>query len=127
MCNNLTSVTHDSDNITFAAFLVQIRRRVPHRVPRASEAELFDPLKSMLKRIQKAPDTMEHRVLSRLLAGMAEEHVTSTFRKADVAALSPATLLLFSAFTDDFVSGRYNRSTIRSALVMNGISTTGGD
>jgi hypothetical protein len=125
MLNDLL-VTHDSDYISFAAFLVQIGRRVPHRVPKASEAELRDPLSSILKRIQSAPETMEHRVLIRLLVGMAEEHVTCSFRKADAAALSPATLLLFSAFTDDFSGGRYNRSTIRSVLVMNGISTSTG-
>ena len=127
MLNKLTAVAHDSDYVRFAAFLVQIGRRVPHRVPKASEAECRDPLSSMLRRIQNAPDTVEHRLLTRLLVGMAEEHVTYSFRKADVAALSPATLLLFSAFTDHFAGGRYNRSTIRSMLVMNGISTTVGD
>ena len=120
-------MTHDSDYVSFAAFLAQIRLHVPHRIPRASEAELSDPLSSILKRIQGAPDTMEHRVLTQLLAGMAEEHLTRSFRKADVAALSPATLLLFSALTDDFAGGRYTRSAIRSALVMNGISTTEGE
>jgi hypothetical protein len=68
---------------------------------------------------------MEHRVLARLLQGVVEEsNIATTFRITEVAAFSPAVLLLLSAFFDDYMSGNYDRTTIRSALLMNGISTT---
>ena len=81
----------------------------------------------MITRIRYASNTMEHRVLARLLWSVVEESAAETgFRVIEIAALSPAVLLLFSAFIDYYPNDRYDRVTIRSALVMNGISTPTG-
>jgi len=73
---------------------------------------------------------MEHRVLARLLWSVVEEPATETkFRVTEISALSPAVLLLLAAFIDDYISGRYDRTMLRSALVNHKISTpsTGTD
>jgi len=70
---------------------------------------------------------MEHRVLARLLQSVVEEpEIATTFRKTEVAALSPALLLLFAAFVDEYINGNYDRATIQSALFFNQISTSMG-
>jgi len=125
-----TAVTHDTDQVSLAAFLVEVRRRAPQGMPLVSEAKQRDPFGAMITRIGSAADTMEHRVLARLLRSVVEEPITETkLRLTELAALSPAVLLLLSAFIDDYTSGRYDRATIRSALLSHKISTpsTGTD
>lgn len=120
-------MTHNTDQVSLAAFLVEVRRRAPQGALLMSEAEQRDPFGAMITRIRTVTDTMEHRVLVRLLHSVVEEPTTeTTFRLTEIAALSPATLLLLSAFIDDYTSGRYDRATIRSALVSHKISTPTG-
>lgn len=123
-------MTHNTDQVSLAAFLVEVRRRAPQGTSRVSDAQLRDPFGAMITRIRPATDTMEHRVLARLLWSMVEEPTTEIkFRLTEIAALSPAVLLLLSAFIADYISGRYDRTTIRSALFSHKISTpsTGTD
>jgi len=92
-----------------------------------SRDEERDPLGAMIARISSSRHTMEHRVLSRLLQGVVEEpNIATTFRFAEVAALSPALLLLFVAFMDEYMNGNYDRATIQSVLFFNLISTDTG-
>ncbi len=124
------AVPHDTDQVSLAAFLVEVRRRAPHGTPLVPEAKQRDPFGAMITRIGSAADTMEHRVLARLLWSMVEEPTSeTTFRITEIAALSSAVLLLFSTFIDDYTGGRYDRTTIRSALVSHKIPTptTGTD
>lgn len=96
-------------------------------MPMVSEAEQRDPLGAMIARIRSATETMEHRVLARLLWGVVDEPTTeTTFRVTEIAALSPAVFTLLSAFIDDYTGGRYERNTIRSALFSNKIYTPMG-
>ncbi len=123
----MTVVIHDTDQVSLAAFLVEVRRRAPQGMSLVSEAEQRDPFGAMITRICSATDTMEHRVLGRLLWSIVENPLTdSTFRVTEIAALSPAVLLLLSAFIDDYKSGRYDRTTLRSALSSHKISTPPG-
>ncbi len=70
---------------------------------------------------------MEHRVLTQLLRSVVEEsNLEATYRITEIAALSPAVLLLLSAFIEDYLNDRYDRATIRSTLLINEISTTTG-
>ncbi len=120
-------MTHDTDQVSLPAFLAEVRRRAPQGTPLVSGAEERDPFDAMLSRIRCAANTMEHRVLARLLRTVVEEStVETTLRLTEIAALSPAVLFLFSVFIDDCLNDRYDRTTMRSALVMNGISTTAG-
>ena len=120
-------MTHDPDRFSLSAFLVEVRRRAPQGTPLVSEAEQRDPFGAMITRIRCATNTMEHRVLARLLRSVVEESATETkFRLTEIAALSPAVLLLLSAFIDNYMSGRYDRTTIRSALFSHKISTPTG-
>jgi hypothetical protein len=120
-------VTHDNDHVSLAAFLVEVRRRAPQGKPLAAEAKLGDPFGAMITRIRSATNTMEHRVLARLVRSVVEESTTeSTFRVTEIYALSPAVLLLLSAFIDGYTNGRYNRATIRLALLSHEISTQTG-
>ncbi len=126
----MTAVTHDTDHVSLAAFLVEVRRRRPQGTSPVSEAEQRDPFSAMITRIRCATNTMEHRVLARLLWSVVEEPATETkFRVTEISALSPAVLLLLAAFIDDYISGRYDRTMLRSALVNHKISTpsTGTD
>jgi hypothetical protein len=92
-----------------------------------SEAEQRDPFSAMITRIRCAADTMEHRILARLLGNVVAESTTEpTFRVTEIAALSPAVLLLLSAFIDDYMNGRCDRVTIRLALSSHEISTLTG-
>jgi len=98
---------------------------VPRGTPLVSGVEERDPFGAMITRIGCASNTMEHRVLARLLWGVIEESATeTTFHVTEIAARSPAVLLLLSAFIDDYWSGIYDRAAIRSALLINEISTT---
>lgn len=112
-------MTHDTDQVSLAAFLVEVRRRAPQGAHVVSEAEQRDPFGAMITRIRSATNTMEHRVLVRLLRSVVEKSTTeSIFRVTEIAALSPAVLVLLSAFIDDYMGGIYDRATIRSALFM---------
>jgi hypothetical protein len=118
-------VNRQTDHVSFLAFLAEVRRRAPRSTPLVSREEERDPFEAMITRIRRASNTMEHRVLVRLLQSVVEEpNSETTFRLTEVAALSPDLLLLFAAFMDHYISGDYDRATIRSALLMNGISTT---
>jgi hypothetical protein len=120
-------VTHDTDRLSLAAFLVEVRRRAPHGKVLVSESEQRDTFGAMITRIRCAADTMEHRVLARLLGNVVAESTTeTTFRVTEIAALSPAVLLLLSAFIDDYTNGRCDRATIRLALSSHEISTLTG-
>lgn len=69
---------------------------------------------------------MENRVLAQLLRSVVEKSAETTVRLTEIAALSPAVLLLLSAFIDDYMSVRYDRATIRSALFSREIFTPTG-
>ena len=98
---------------------------MPRGTPLVSGDEERDPFGAMITRIRGASNTMEYRVLARLLQRVVEESATETsFRITEISALGPAVLSLLSAFIDDYLNNRYDRATIRSALLMNGISTT---
>ena len=122
----MTVFVRDTEQISLSVFLVEARRRAPQGVPRSVEAELSDPLAAILTRIRIAPETMEHRVLARLLQSMVTESAEGTFRKAEIAAFGPAVLQLLSAFIDDLTGGRYKRSSIRSQLIDHKLSTPPG-
>ena len=118
------AVTHDIDEVSLGTFLLEVCRRAPQGASKVSEASLRDPLGAMITRIRCTPHTMEHRVLARLLQGVSEESATqSTFRVAEIAAFSPALLQLVSAFINDYLNGRYDKSIIRSILATHEIST----
>jgi hypothetical protein len=118
---------HQLDKVSFLSFLAEVRRRVPRDTPLVSRAEERDPLGAMITRISSNRHTMEHRVLARLLEGVVEEpNIATTFRLTEVAALSPALLLLFVAFMDEYMNGNYDRATIQSVLFFNQISTDTG-
>ena len=120
-------MTHHTDQVSLAAFLVEVRRRAPQGMALVSEAEQRDPFSAMITRIRCAADTMEHRVLARLLGNVVAESTTeTTFRVTEIAALSPAVLLLLSAFIDDYMNGRCDRVTIRLTLSSHEISTLTG-
>lgn len=122
-------MTRDSDLVSLPALLVGMRRCVPHGTPQVSETEQRDHFGAMVSRIRCARNTMEHRVLARLLRSVVEEPTTeSIFRVTEIAALSPAVLSRFSVFIDDYdyLNERYDQAMIGSVLVMNGISTTTG-
>lgn len=121
------AVTRDSDQVSLPAFLAEVRRRVPRGTRQVCGAEERDPFAAMITRICSSRHTMEHRVLARLLRSVIDESTTETsFRITEIAALGPDILFLFSAFIDDYLNDRYDRATIRSALVINGISTMPG-
>jgi hypothetical protein len=90
-----------------------------------SKAELRDPFDAMITRIRSAESTMEHQVLARLLRSVVDESA-ATVRLTEIAAFGPAVLLILSAFINDYMSGRYDRATMRSALSNNEISTPTG-
>lgn len=120
-------MTRKSDQVSLAAILAEVRRRVPQGALQVSEAEERDPFDAMIRRICCATNTMEHRVLARLLRKVVEESTAeTTFRLTEIAAFSPAILSLLSAFIDDYIGGRYDRAAIRSELFINGISPTAG-
>lgn len=91
-----------------------------------SEAEQGDPFDAMIRRIRYAANTMEHRVLAQLLRSVVEESAETTVRVTEIAALSSEVLLLLSAFIDDYMSSRYDRATIQSALFSHEIFTPTG-
>lgn len=119
-------VISSTDQISLAAFIVEARRRVPRGTLQVSETELRDPLAAILTRIQSSPNTMEHRVLVRLLQCIVDDPAEDMFRKTEISAFGPAVLVLVSAFIDDFEAGRYTRAAIRSALAIQEISTPQG-
>lgn len=114
-----------SDQINLAAFLAEARRRASPGTTSPSEADLREPLFALLARHKTAPETLEHRVLARLLHSMAEEPRPRAFARSDIAALSPPVLQLLVAFVDDLMSGRYLRAEVRSLLLEHKISTEG--
>ena len=112
-----------ADRISLAAFVVEVRRRAPQGTLVVSEAKLRDPLAAILTRVRNDPNTMEHRVLQRLLRCFIDEPPMDTFRSAELSVFGQAVLVLLSAFIDDLTSGRYTRTAIRSALAVHQIST----
>lgn len=120
-------MTRQTDQVSFLTFLAEVRRRAPRSTPLVSRAEERDPFGAMIARITSGRHTMEHQVLARLLEGVVEEpNIATTFRLTEVAALSPALLLLFVAFMDEYMNGNYDRATIQSILLFNQISTDSG-
>lgn len=105
----------ESDHISVLTFLVEARRRAPQGFTDVSGREIADPLSALMIRIGTAPDTMEHRVLARLIQGIIATPAELVFRRADLATLSPAVLTLLSAFIDDHLGGRYTPDDLRSA------------
>ena len=110
-------MTHDPDHLHFGDFLTEVRRRAPQGTASMAEAKLRNPFEALLTEIRSGPETMEHRVLAHFLSTVINDPIIkSTFRTADLAALSSVTLQLFSAFLDDLINGRYDQKAMRAAL-----------
>lgn len=116
----------DTGLVSLAAFLVEVLRRAPHNESLVSEAELREPLAALTTRIHASPDTLENRVLTKLLFCVSDDSGTTMIRLSEVAAFSPAVLLLLSALVNDYQSGRYDRAKISSSLADQDVSTLPG-
>lgn len=119
-------MARDADRISLAALLVEVRRRAPRDPSGVSESELRDPLDALIARIRSAPYAMEHRVLAQVLIHMGEDSSQIMIRLPEIDAFGSAVLLLLSAFTNDYMSGRYDQAALQAALVDLEVSTFSG-
>lgn len=91
-----------------------------------TEFELRDPLKAIMDRIRHSPDTVEHRLLLRVVRALSEPEAEEDFNCGDVAALSLSVSQLLFALVDDLTSGRYRRDDLQSTLLIYKISSYSG-
>ena len=102
--------------LNLAAFIVELRRRAIGRTVTLSNEELRDPLSTLIRRVQSAPDTGESKAALLILRALARSGHSQGLPTSTLSSLSAESLILMSEISGLMMEGTYTADTIGAAV-----------